>query len=441
MPVPGQAQRSFGEFSNNGHLDSHQPPVPNTPANSQPVPYVLGDYEFGLSPSPASRTPLHLQVPVTSTPHLTSPPNTSHSVSPTLITRDLHHCVVKDFDLSPTAQNRLQAFTQLMSWVPGLTKETAIPAFYLLGSNLHTHDLLARQVANLPTIEEMKQYKERTSMRWQIISCLTKKCYELTTFSKALMKVIEDAVKAKDMLKSFGLAHVFSVPVAVHSLQSALGKITSSVTGSLCETILTSLNMHPTKKASTSGPQSLARLVHSAATKFKFPLADVNRGHAIRLALMRRFVLDHPELVLKGEASKDCTQKQRRIGNGNASDDDSWEEDRSLEFETREDSVSETSFDSTVPVGRSFWSLWEWYIDCLKAKMGPNLNAPVWKAFIEDTISKDKTKYPDDADLELAGMAEILGGTQTHAPQVAATAPAVLGRGPAIQVTYDSVSV
>ncbi|KAJ2927770.1 hypothetical protein H1R20_g9318, partial [Candolleomyces eurysporus] len=199
----------------------------------------------------------------------------SHPAGATLITHDHHHRVAKDFNLSPASQNRLQAFTQLMSRVPGLTKETVVLLFHLLGSNLHTHDLLAHQVTNLPTIEEMKQVIEKLDNRLDpgdnfVLSkvqrenihamanqmVFDKKCYELTTFSKALMKEIEDAVKAKDTSKSFGLAHVFLAPVAVNNLQSALGKIASSVTGSLCESVLTSLNMHPTKKIST--PLSLA---------------------------------------------------------------------------------------------------------------------------------------------------------------------------------------
>ncbi|KAF5341017.1 hypothetical protein D9611_006119 [Ephemerocybe angulata] len=210
-----------------------------------------------------------------------------------IIPYDLENRVERDFDLSPGARLKLRGFVSLLNQVPGMNRVTAIPFYYSLASQFNLADTLAVQQAQMPALNDLCSLFERIDARLTAsafavseaqgdnITALTKSFvsepsrYEFTSLLGTVMEGLE-----KQKTK-YGLQEHFKSPIGVRALRSKVSKIVSSVIGGLKE--------------------------------------DVEMKHLLRLAVMRRFVLDNPRFFPTG-ANPTTTNGQKRRRTNSESD-------------------------------------------------------------------------------------------------------------------------
>ncbi|RXW14822.1 hypothetical protein EST38_g11031 [Candolleomyces aberdarensis] len=325
---------------------------------------------------------------------------------PSVISEDLYNRVASEYALSAASQSRLHNFAKLMSKA-NTPKGHAIPSFIQLAATLCTHDLLVPQVTQLPAVEEMNRLYQKmdnllslqstnaslsASQKENIRALVGSRMFDKTFYNfSTLNEVVMEVLQKKS--DHYGLQDAFESAAATKNLRSKLGTITSSVINNFREEICHSIG----DKA-----LPLARFAYQCAKKYVAGgYTKLEKGHILKLALLRRFLMDHSEVGIQEGGARG---KKRKIVVNT--------EDSQLSTATESDTMvpgmqdqqgapagkivsfaNELLDDLPLPPSMTFVNLWEWFLSRNKIMIGA-FGSAGWKSYMDWVVNEDLRLFP-----------------------------------------------
>ncbi|KZP26848.1 hypothetical protein FIBSPDRAFT_854555 [Athelia psychrophila] len=195
--------------------------------------------------------------------------------------------------------------------------------------------------------------------------------------------------KLREDAKSCKLTNVMDSPSREKILASVTKRISSSVRNSFREAIRDSVMGEDTL--------TLVDFAYNSAAKFKRTggSSELGPAYTSRLAILRRFAYEHPDLLDRVEDTEDPSPDEGATAASTTS----------AEPPTKKRKLGRT------PKGEDFWSQVDQWFEARKLQWGNSWGTPGWKAYILETVQKDEQKYlphvvqnPFMADVEVADI-------------------------------------
>ncbi|TEB36456.1 hypothetical protein FA13DRAFT_1706624, partial [Coprinellus micaceus] len=354
---------------------------------------------------PAQPAPLWLSMP---SPHSNAKSNRARTdwlvcllhnqplqtTPPVLISNELHLRVVQDFALGQESSIRLRAYASVFIGFSRrflkLREAIAVPVFILLGGVLRGHEMQARHLLQVPTMDAMLKMFEKIENRLNMIP------FRLTEYHSTVLK---------NRQTEYYLQEAFSTPHNAKILSTESGKIVSSVKNGLREAVVFSVISYGKGKI-----LPLAVFANKMAEKYCGKGQKPTYAVCVKLAMFRRFALENNYVLPENEDAKPKRGTKRKTPS-DVDDDSEDEEDDTLSSPARlapsssspvepsrdaapwpllgvelfDDGTMADEFGARIPAPQrpkstSFWVLWDWYHTRLRKALGSTSSrTPAWK--------------------------------------------------------------
>ncbi|RXW18683.1 hypothetical protein EST38_g7169 [Candolleomyces aberdarensis] len=408
-------------------------------------------------------------LPISSTPQSAPAADSSR-----IISEDLYNRVVSEYQLSVPAQTHLNNLAMLMAKA-GTPKSHAIPPFIQLAATLRIHDILGPQTSRLPAVEGMNEMYEKfdnfitahaaTGTLSQPQKENIRALVGYRVFDKGVYEFSDLKDKVMDTLKKksdyYGLKDALSTPAGERAVQGKVGPIISSVVNNFREEIFHSIDKHPAP---------LARFAHQCGRRYikgTNVTQKIEKGHLIKLALLRRFMMDYPEVGVHEGGARGKRKKTSNSDSSSNSDGGTTAAASSAKATRRKTStrrkttppippmltqtqdaappgkvvsfLGEIVDDPPYPISVSFISVWEWFVERQKLLVGP-FGSPNWISYMEWVVSEDTRMFPLAKGEVVPGVSKLLQDAASRTGQISTAVPAIT-LVPTSTVAYDSVTL
>ncbi|TEB25560.1 hypothetical protein FA13DRAFT_1794689 [Coprinellus micaceus] len=405
----------------------HQVPQDDDPA--QPAPLWLSMPSPILMPSQIAQEPIGSSASSTSThTHASQPLQTT---PPVLISNELHLRVVQDFALGQESSIRLRAYASLFEKIPQVTRAIAVPVFILLGGVLRGHEMQARHLLQVPTMDAMLKMFEKIENRLNMIPFRLTEYHSdnirglsmTLIYDETIFEIYNLADRVYTVLKNrqteYYLQEAFSTPHNAKILSTESGKIVSSVKNGLREAVVFSVISYGKGKI-----LPLAVFANKMAEKYCGKGQKPTYAVCVKLAMFRRFALENNYVLPENEDAKPKRGTKRKTPS-DVDDDSEDEEDDTLSSPARlapsssspvepsrdaapwpllgvelfDDGTMADEFGARIPAPQrpkstSFWVLWDWYHTRLRKALGSTSSrTPAWKKYIVELIKQDRETF------------------------------------------------
>ncbi|PPR05206.1 hypothetical protein CVT24_010329 [Panaeolus cyanescens] len=334
--------------------------------------------------------------------------------------------VTTEFSLSSKSRERLNNYNKLVSQVPDISKSVAIPAFYILGAVCRAIDVMEINIVEqvLPSVQETQKFHERvenkldagrvysfnSSQRSTIQAVIHRMVMQSSRYSFCEMvpQVVQELNNDKDAKAC--LKDVLQTDSHTRALHGEVSKHVSSITGGFREDILKSVYGDGQK-----GPIALALFMKKLKNKYR-DTSEVKQAELLRLAIMRRFAYDHPDLAPRSKTANSASGERAR------------KRQRQLEEEREQESLPAvypvwavspelpegmmtTHSGECVPIppkveNAPFWGIFDWEMDIMKLKFG-HYKSEAWKSRAEEIVKWDVNEFPL-GDTSVVGISHLL---------------------------------
>ncbi|KAF6747887.1 hypothetical protein DFP72DRAFT_854076 [Ephemerocybe angulata] len=222
-----------------------------------------------------------------------------------LIKPDLHNHVVMDFGLSEKSQGRLHNFTTIMNKLPGISKELAVPLFYIMGVLLCILDALDARSSGQTTItpEELgtvyKKIEEKLELSTFRMNEMQRTNATATikamVFAKGRLEFHNTKDRAMQLFEDEKASRGFLTAFENHANEEELRGVVSSIAHSVLNGFREDLIMSVCR-GSKGRAVSLPSAVQTMGKKFLGRSSLVERDHLKKVALLRRLIMENTEL-------------------------------------------------------------------------------------------------------------------------------------------------
>ncbi|EAU81084.2 hypothetical protein CC1G_10375 [Coprinopsis cinerea okayama7 len=184
-----------------------------------------------------------------------------------------------------------------------------------------------------------------------------------------------DGVRRVKQKYASQFANAFSTDSRTETTTAFFKRTASSVRNALRQDIRDSIGLGE----EGTGPIHLSRFVVSVVLKYYGEPESSDKlntkGYVMKLALMRRFALEHKELLQLDDDS-------------NSDNDDT----------TRAGSKRKRGRGGRIPKGEDFWGRFDRFLHEKIQVFGKNILAEEWQRYFTETIAQDKERFPDKDD-------------------------------------------
>ncbi|KAF6750383.1 hypothetical protein DFP72DRAFT_1072392 [Ephemerocybe angulata] len=328
-----------------------------------------------------------------------------------LIKPDLHNHVVMDFGLSEKSQGRLHNFTTIMNKLPGISKELAVPLFYIMGVLLCILDALDARSSGQTTItpEELgtvyKKIEEKLELSTFRMNEMQRTNATATikamVFAKGRLEFHNTKDRAMQLFEdekaSRGFLTAFENHANEEELRGAVSSIAHSVLNGFREDLIMSVC-----RGSKGRAVSLPSAVQTMGKKFLGRSSLVERDHLKKVALLRRLIMENTEL-----------HSDKHLKRG--PDGELFFQIPRLEPAVLEGFPDEPEHDDLPPKPQGtvgFWALVDWMIQCLRVRNGSN-DSDRWVAYFQQIIEDDLAIFPTE-EKTMTGASDIVAMAQSR---------------------------
>ncbi|EED83889.1 predicted protein [Postia placenta Mad-698-R] len=367
---------------------SSQPPsTPNRLNSGTPGGGTLPNLTTGVNP-PANAAPGSQSQPGAGPP----------LISPLAIDR-----LAQDMELDDKDRKKLHTFVSLATIDMTLSKADIITRLYILATILSEISERHR-VAEAAKVHDLASLMADIRIRLQMTFVLMPE--QKVWCSRSYIDLADELLaqtniraRAMDLIieptrTSFKMYHV-ELKAALREDQNILlltnvfgnpvrEKILDVHTRRVCSNIRNTLREDLRDSVIGDSVVTLTRFVYGILYKFKRAAVDTQQehGYTIHLALLRRFAIEHPELLNVVEIEED--------DNSPGGDNDENTPPRKRRRTTR---VHKTRGSGCPVNGKDFWSQVDEWFKKEVATRGTTLTAGGWKAYVKETIDLDNARF------------------------------------------------